>query len=355
MAGADKRAKLLSDLLAAKGGAAPDARPAAPERAAVIPIAPRRASEDRASEMQAAPGVLYSKGAATASTFRPSYWSFDHQESADTIVEPAKVEAAPVAPAIANAPAAVPARKPMPVNFVVAFGCVALVLSTTLFVLSVWHPGDVSAASPEPAAVAAAPAPAALVVPIPPQAPAEIAAAPAAPPVAPASSTAPAPPPVVAPPPVPAVSEPVANDPPPPTAAPPTEPAAAPSPTPAATPTPAAGPAVAAAPAPAPASASAPTPASPEADALLARGDDLLATGDVAAARLFYQRAAEQGSAAAATAVGQTYDPGVLEVLRVRGQRGDPQVAAEWYRKAIEAGDRQAEIRLKRLLARTGG
>src|SRR5579885_1812329 len=194
MAGADKRAKLLSDLLAAKGGAAPDARPAAPERAAVIPIAPRRASEDRAREMQAAPGVLYSKGAATASTFRPSYWSFDHQESADTIVEPAKVEAAPVAPAIANAPAAVPARKPMPVNFVVAFGCVALVLSTTLFVLSVWHRGDVSAASPEPAAVAAAPAPAALVVPIPPQAPAEIAAAPAAPPVAPASSTAPPPP-----------------------------------------------------------------------------------------------------------------------------------------------------------------
>ena len=102
--------------------------------------------------------------------------------------------------------------------------------------------------------------------------------------------------------------------------------------------------------------AAAPVPrSSPQADALLARGDDLLATGDVAAARLFYQRAAEQGSAAAATAVGQTYDPAVLELLRVRGVRGDVQAAAEWYRKAIDAGDRQAEIRLKRLLGRNSG
>ncbi|HKF74381.1 MAG TPA: hypothetical protein VKB68_21715, partial [Stellaceae bacterium] len=107
--------------------------------------------------------------------------------------------------------------------------------------------------------------------------------------------------------------------------------------------------------APAPAASQAPSGDSQQAAALLARGDDLLATGDVAAARLFYQRAAELGSAPAATAVGQTYDPGVLEVLRVRGARGDPQTAAEWYRKAIAAGDRQAEIRLKRLLARTPG
>jgi TPR repeat protein len=88
---------------------------------------------------------------------------------------------------------------------------------------------------------------------------------------------------------------------------------------------------------------------------LVARGDELLATGDIAAARLFYQRAAEQGSALAATAVGQTYDPIYLEQARVRGVRGDPKLAAEWYRKAAAAGDPQADIRLKRLLARTGG
>src|SRR5262249_55727459 len=105
------------------------------------------------------------------------------------------------------------------------------------------------------------------------------------------------------------------------------------------------------------------TPATPpaaaadtqQAEGLLARGDDLLSRGDVAAARLFYQRAAELGSATAATAVGQTYDPAVLELLRVRGARRDAQVAAEWCRKAIAAGDRQAEIRLKRLLARQPG
>jgi TPR repeat protein len=109
-------------------------------------------------------------------------------------------------------------------------------------------------------------------------------------------------------------------------------------------------------PTPTPTVSAVPAPNSnPEADALLARGDDLLVTGDVAAARLFYERAAEQGSAAAATAVGQTYDPAVLELLRVRGVRGDAQMAAQWYRKAIAAGDRQAEIRLKRLLARTPG
>ena len=96
----------------------------------------------------------------------------------------------------------------------------------------------------------------------------------------------------------------------------------------------------------------APVPDIQQADALLARGDDLLATGDVAAARLFYQRAAELGSATAATAVGQTYDPDVLALLRVRGAGGDAEIAAEWYRKAIAAGDRQAEIRLKRMLAR---
>ena len=94
---------------------------------------------------------------------------------------------------------------------------------------------------------------------------------------------------------------------------------------------------------------------SPEIETLLARGDELLANGDVAAARLFYQRAAEQGSAAAATAVGQTYDPFFLDQVHVRGARGDVRAAEDWYRKAIAAGDRQAEVRLKRLGAKPSG
>jgi hypothetical protein len=89
--------------------------------------------------------------------------------------------------------------------------------------------------------------------------------------------------------------------------------------------------------------------------ALMARGDALLATGDIAAARLFYQRAAEQGLAAAATALGQTFDPLYLEQAHVRGIHGEPAIAAEWYRKASAAGDRIGQARLARLLARFPG
>jgi hypothetical protein len=316
MAGADKRAQLLSDLLAAKGGASAAAgQSAEPERASVVQIAKRRLGEDRASEAPVAQNVLYNKGAATASTFRPSYWSFDHTEQAEPTAESASVEPAPPSPASAPAVAHTQSqtRKPLPVNFVIGFGCLALVVSTAFFVASFWHRGEVSTVRPEPVQTASASAPTPSVVPLPPHPQAE-AATPAL--------AAPVPAPVASDPPAPVVAAPAAE--------------AAAEPTPAA----AAAPAVS---------------SNPQADALMARGDDLLATGDVSAARLFYQRAAEQGSAAAATAVGQTYDPAVLELLRVRGARGDAQIAAQWYRKAIAAGDRQAEIRLKRLLARTSG
>lgn len=317
MASADKRARLLSGLLAAKGGTSGDGSGPA-EPASVIPIAARRPSDDHPGESPAATGVLYSKGAATASTFRPSYWSFDHDQQSGAKAAPAKTEpAAP--PALVTPPVPAPQSKRLRINFVVAFGCVALLVSTTLFVLSRQHPVETPA---KPTTVATAPVPS-------PISPAPVAPPPTTPPAdsiaarpAPASVAAPA----------------ASSEPPPSTVA--ADPADKP-------------PAeiVASNPAPTPAPAADPR----QADALLARGDDLLATGDVAAARLFYQRAAELGSAAAATAVGQTYDPGVLELLRVRGARGDVQVAAEWYRKAIAAGDRQAEIRLKRLLARSPG
>src|SRR5579864_6432747 len=105
MAGADKQAKLLSDLLAVKGEAAGDlGRSAGPERAPVIQFANRRL-EDRPSEAPAAPSVLYNKGAATASTFRPSYWSFDRDQPAEPGAAPARAEPpAPVAPASPVAP-----------------------------------------------------------------------------------------------------------------------------------------------------------------------------------------------------------------------------------------------------------
>src|SRR5579859_413099 len=158
MAGADKRAKLLSDLLATKGAATgAGERAPEPEHGSVIQIAKRRMSEERASEPPPAPApsVLYSKGAATASTFRPSYWSFDHEQQAEAKAPPETPE--PPAAPVPSPPAALPpTSRPLPINFVVAFGCVALFLSTTLFVLSQWHRSEPIDAAP--AVVAALPA-----------------------------------------------------------------------------------------------------------------------------------------------------------------------------------------------------
>jgi hypothetical protein len=47
-------------------------------------------------------------------------------------------------------------------------------------------------------------------------------------------------------------------------------------------------------------------------DALLARGNALEATGDLARARLVFQRAVEAGNARAAFMLAETYDPIVL-------------------------------------------
>jgi len=88
---------------------------------------------------------------------------------------------------------------------------------------------------------------------------------------------------------------------------------------------------------------------------LIARGDQLLATGDIAAARQFYQRAAEAGSAAAATSVGKTYDPLFLAETKAQGFRGDLVLAAQWYLKASAAGDQQADEMLRRLKAKFAG
>ena len=71
---------------------------------------------------------------------------------------------------------------------------------------------------------------------------------------------------------------------------------------------------------------------------LIARGDELLATGDVNAARLMYQRAATADSAEGAVAMGMTYDPRVLANIGVRGLVGDPQRAVTWYKRASDLG-----------------
>lgn len=86
--------------------------------------------------------------------------------------------------------------------------------------------------------------------------------------------------------------------------------------------------------------------------ALLRRADNLFYAGDVLSARLLYERAAAGGSGAGATGVAKTYDPPVLAVIGARGLRGDAELAADWYRKGIALGDREAPGLLQALTSR---
>jgi TPR repeat protein len=82
---------------------------------------------------------------------------------------------------------------------------------------------------------------------------------------------------------------------------------------------------------------------------LLARGDAMLALGDLAVARLFYARAASLGSARAATSLGRTYDPEFLASIHATGITPDRAAASDWYRKGAALGDRDGAARLARL------
>jgi len=86
--------------------------------------------------------------------------------------------------------------------------------------------------------------------------------------------------------------------------------------------------------------------------ALLARGDTLLSIGDVASARLFYERAVDAGGGLAAIRLGETFDPLFLDRVRLRGVRGDPTAALFWYRRARDLGASDAEVLVKALGAK---
>jgi hypothetical protein len=84
-----------------------------------------------------------------------------------------------------------------------------------------------------------------------------------------------------------------------------------------------------------------------EITALVARGDALLGTGDVASARDYYRRAADAGDGQAAIRLGETFDPGFLEQAHLRSARGDLGTALSWYRHARDLGAPEAEVLLK--------
>ena len=111
-----------------------------------------------------------------------------------------------------------------------------------------------------------------------------------------------------------------------------------------------------------PAPAVAPPPASREpreltedqkrALAFVLRGRAQAQQGNIAAARLFYRRAADADLAEGALALAGTYDPVELATMGVAGVQPDVAAARQWYEKARELGAREAEERLRRLSSR---
>ena len=89
-----------------------------------------------------------------------------------------------------------------------------------------------------------------------------------------------------------------------------------------------------------------------DAAVLLGRGDTLLAAGDVAAARLFFERGADEGDAEAALRLGATYDSSFLAQIGLRWIRGDLPKAISWYQRASELGSTEASVVLRRATGR---
>jgi type II secretory pathway predicted ATPase ExeA len=81
---------------------------------------------------------------------------------------------------------------------------------------------------------------------------------------------------------------------------------------------------------------------------LVKRGNEALDLGDIASARLLFQRAAEGGNAAAAAAMGKTYDRNFAPSASAQ----DSARALEWYMKAVALGDPNAASLLQRLETR---
>jgi hypothetical protein len=89
-----------------------------------------------------------------------------------------------------------------------------------------------------------------------------------------------------------------------------------------------------------------------EVNLLAKQGEQFAQAGDFVTARLLFQRAAEAGHAAAATALGATYDPIVLGKLGVVGIDDDVAKARFWYQRAVNLGSSDAIRRLDLLANR---
>jgi hypothetical protein len=86
-----------------------------------------------------------------------------------------------------------------------------------------------------------------------------------------------------------------------------------------------------------------------EVAASMKRANDLIASGDIAAARLVLRRVADDGDAQAAVTLAETYDPAILDRLGVHGTVPDIALARKWYEAAQKYGSVEAAQRLAAL------
>ena len=88
---------------------------------------------------------------------------------------------------------------------------------------------------------------------------------------------------------------------------------------------------------------------SEQAASFFALGLVALADGDVAGARAFLERAADEGDTRALMVLGDTYDPATLSRLGAVGIRGDAARARDYYARALAAGVGAARQRIAAL------
>ena len=79
------------------------------------------------------------------------------------------------------------------------------------------------------------------------------------------------------------------------------------------------------------------------------RARSLLAAGDIPSARLLLERAADAQEPNAAFLLAQTYDPVALGTQDARLISPDPAAARTWYERAAQLGSVEAQRRLGQL------
>lgn len=87
----------------------------------------------------------------------------------------------------------------------------------------------------------------------------------------------------------------------------------------------------------------------PEPTRLIARASALLGQGNIGAARIVLERAAQKGNAQASFMLAETYDPVILSAWGTYGTRGEATKAREFYAKANAGGIQEAKDRLDAL------